>query len=177
MPLNKLYGLCYLLPSIPSAESRHICYKPQRLIITSPQNQLDSEMCKSRSETCLMLAPPELSQTGEELWAPGEGWRETYHNYVFMLLGRQVCVLQDEAQKAGRKQKKQTNINKVEHLYPEGPRSFSLSVHCCCLLLITDQKPLRGLVGTGDKYPLGQGNQVLSPCPQPVSYLTQTHHF
>lgn len=54
----------------------------------------------------MMLAPPELTQTGEELWAPGEGWRETYHNDVFMLLGRQVCVLKDGTQKAGGKQKK-----------------------------------------------------------------------
>lgn len=62
MPLNKLYGLCHILPSTPSAHSgrrsrlRHICYKPQRLIITilpSPTINWGSEMCKSRRETCL----------------------------------------------------------------------------------------------------------------------------
>lgn len=62
MPLNKLYGLCHLLPSTPSADSgrrsrlRHICYKPQRLIITTsptPTINWGSEMCKSRRETCL----------------------------------------------------------------------------------------------------------------------------
>lgn len=47
-----------------------------------------------------------INSNWEELWALGEGWQETYHNDVFMLLGRQVCVLQDGTQKAGGKQKK-----------------------------------------------------------------------
>lgn len=57
--------------------------------------------------------------------AEGEGSRETYHNDVLMLLGSQVCVLKGSNGERRRetKQNKNTDVNKMEHLYLEGPTS------------------------------------------------------
>lgn len=80
-----------------------------------------------------------------------------------------------EHRKQEENKRKQTNINKVEHLYPEGPHSFNcfqlLSALLSPVLNYTDQKPLRCRAGTGGKYTLGQGNRVPSPCWQPVSHV------
>ena len=136
---SKLYGLCHLRPPLPATDSgrrrrlRHICYQPQRLIITSPQSTGALTCAKAGGRHVWPDRKDKIEQghhaggwcwrfksslkpgevCGHGRWAEGEGLPGTYHNDVFMLLGSQVCVLKDERREQEENKAKHT-INKME---------------------------------------------------------------
>ena len=169
--VNKLYGLCHLLPSTPRGRLRKEEAIKTHLLQTSktdnyPPTSWGSEMCTGRRRSAsgpeLVEGTPMGGALGRGRRAGGGGGQPgTYHNDVFMLLGSQVCVLKDQRMEQEENNAK-NSINQMEHLCRKGPTQLQtacgLSEGSCHFFFIKEIRgPSKAAPGRRERTASGRG--------------------
>lgn len=183
LPLNMLHGFCYLLPSTPSADSgqrrrlRHICYKPQRLIIISPPKSIGLWNVQKQERDMSGLRKRQPSQVAVlvgnagafrinpnwgRIMGTGRGMARDLPQWCFHAPGSSSLCSKGWNTESRRKTKENKQILiKWNICIPKDhtvSTVFSFLVHCCRPFLITQiRSPSDAGLGQEESTPWGRG--------------------